>query len=217
MYCPTCGAGVMEGAKFCNNCGKATTAGAPVAATVPSRGGFGGYAAAAAPAPVTGPRAHAEGNRLIVPKANPGLPAFCVKCGQPAAKRIHRKITWMNPAIYLLCLFGLIGIILAVIIQAIVGKKIELDVPLCDADASARTRNIWIGVALTFAVPIALPILAAMMNNDSLMATAVVAAIVSFIAGVIVWVVAYNAISVKKVDDVQGEFKVSPAFLEKLG
>ena len=212
MLCPRCGATLTDGTKFCTTCGSSTASGAAMA-TAPSAGGF----AAAAAAPSALPKAHREGDKLIVPKVNPVLPAFCVKCGQPSTTTLRRKITWMNPFIYLLCLFGLIGIIIAVILQATIGKKIELDVPLCDADKSARMRNIWIGVALTFLVPIVLPILASFTDNSGVIVTAILLAVVSFFAGIIIWSKAFSAIAVVKVDDVQGTFKASPQFLEKLG
>ena len=213
MFCPRCGATLTDGTKFCTNCGSSTASGAAMATASPTAGGF----AAAAPAPGTLPKPHREGDKLIVPKVNPILPAFCVKCGQPSTTVLRRKITWMNPFIYLLCLFGLIGIIVAVILQATIGKKIELDVPLCDADKSARMRNIWIGVALTFLVPILLPIAGALAGNDTATIIGVLLAVVSFFAGIIIWSKAFSAIAVVKVDDVQGTFKASPAFLEKLG
>jgi zinc ribbon protein len=220
MNCPRCGAQLMDGMKFCNNCGNAIGSGSQMATTVPAAG-YGAAttvpAAAYATAPAALPKAHREGDRLIVPKANPALPAFCIKCGQPSTTQLHRKITWMNPAIYLLCLFGLIGIIIAVILQATIGKKIELYVPLCDAHAAARKRTIWIGVALTFLVPVVLPILGALTNDNAVIAISVILALLTFITGIVVWAMAYTGIRTKKVDDVQGEFFASPQFLEKLG
>ena len=184
-----------------------------MASAAPTAGGF----AAAAAAPSALPKAHREGDTLVVPKVNPVLPAFCIKCGQPSTMMLRRKINWVNPGLYALLAFGLLGIIIFVILQNTMGKKIELDVPLCDAHKSARTRNIWIGVALTFLVPILLPIMASLTNNDDVMLISVLAAIASFLTGIIVWAVSFAAISTKKVDDVQGTFKASPAFLEKLG
>lgn len=82
MLCPACGASNSDQEAFCRNCGNLFSVSGVVDAPDPAeRAGLG--AASEGAATPGAPSAYREGDNLMVPK-DAKLPAFCIKCGQPA-------------------------------------------------------------------------------------------------------------------------------------
>ncbi len=72
------------------------------------------------------------------------LPERCVKCnGVANLQRLKRRLYWHNPAVYLAIL---VNLIVYAIIAVLVRKKADTAVSLCAEHASARKRDILIGV-----------------------------------------------------------------------
>lgn len=179
-----------------------------MAATVPS----GGLGAAAAPGRESVRR---DGERLWVPIANPVLPNFCVRCGAPG-QPITKKFNWINPLLYLLILFGIIGIVVLAIVQAVAGKKMTLGIPLCPEHLASRKRMILIGALLTFGC-VPLGILLGYTLGDLGPVIGLLVGFVAFFTGIILWARAVAIIQAKKIDDTHGEFTgVSEQFFARL-
>lgn len=70
------------------------------------------------------------------------LPDRCVKCNQPTANKLKRKLQWHHPAIYALIL---VSLIVYVIVAVIVRRTAVCHVGLCEAHRSARVRDLWLG------------------------------------------------------------------------
>jgi hypothetical protein len=66
------------------------------------------------------------------------LPDVCLKCGQPATDRVKKTFTWMSPWIYILLLFGALGLIIFLILAATMRKTVKAQMPMCE-----RHRNHW--------------------------------------------------------------------------
>jgi hypothetical protein len=95
--------------------------------------------------PTYPPALYAKGNSFVFPRGG-ALPSRCVKCGTSATDPSLKQIfSWHHPALYLLALFGLFPY---AIVAAIVQKRIKLNIPLCDAHKSIRTKRLWIGAVL---------------------------------------------------------------------
>lgn len=68
------------------------------------------------------------------------LPHVCVKCGQPASKRLKQTFFWHEPWIYLLILAGLL---VYIIVALVLRKKATVDMGLCEHHASRRSTLLW--------------------------------------------------------------------------
>ena len=83
---------------------------------------------------------------LLVVRRGAGLPAICVKCGQPATSEpLTSNYTWHTPWLYLVIL---LGVLIYVILALIVRKKFELSVPLCQAHREQQQRRKLVGLGL---------------------------------------------------------------------
>ena len=70
------------------------------------------------------------------------LPPRCVKCNEPSARFLKRKLSWHPPGLYLLIF---LGILIYAIVAMIVRKTATVEIGLCDRHL--RRRRIAIGVA----------------------------------------------------------------------
>jgi len=69
------------------------------------------------------------------------LPDRCIKCNEPAERKLKRKLSWHHPAIYLLVFVGaLVYVVLAMIMR----KTATIEVGLCENHSAIRTRDIMI-------------------------------------------------------------------------
>jgi len=95
--------------------------------------------------PTYAPTPYAKGNSFVFPRGSV-LPSRCVKCAASATEPpLKKSFSWHHPALYFLALFGLFPY---AIVAAIVQKRIELNIPLCEAHKSIRTKRLWIGAVL---------------------------------------------------------------------
>ena len=98
---------------------------------------------------------HREGNAVVVPAQGASLPPRCVRCNQPASKRLLRRLYWHHPALYLLIL---VGICVYLIPALIVRKKAIVEVGLCQQHANRRLVGIllgWLGFLVSLGVFVA--------------------------------------------------------------
>ncbi len=87
--------------------------------------------------PDPGPTCWRDGDRLVTPHITV-LPHICVRCGQPASKRVSVKLTWHSRWWYLLLLLSLwVYVIVALLIR----KKATLELSLCEPHARSRRRG----------------------------------------------------------------------------
>jgi len=168
VFCPLCGKQNPDQALVCFGCGK----------DLPK------FASPPPPRPGTvnlNPNApHARGKLLVVPRGAQ-LPFTCLKCGQPATRWVPIKHAWLNPALYLLILFGLIGII----IVAVLTKRMDLQTPLCEAHAGIRRQRIIAGAVLLLAcVPVGI-LVGNLVPGDAGAGWGMLVGIVLFIGGIV--------------------------------
>ena len=82
-----------------------------------------------------------RGSLLIVPR--PDAPYFpcdsCVRCGQPAASTLRRKLSWFHPAWFLLII---VNLLVFLIVAVCVSKRMTLTVGICAKHRA--TRKAWI-------------------------------------------------------------------------
>ena len=77
---------------------------------------------------------------LVMIKETP-LPDRCVKCNEPAAETLKRKLTWHHPALYL-TLF--INILVYLVVVLVMRKTATVNIGLCENHLAARRRNLAI-------------------------------------------------------------------------
>ncbi len=95
-----------------------------------------------------------DGNQLIVPRGA-SLPHFCVKCAQPPdGSEQQKNFSWCHPALALLILLGLIGIIVYAVVYGITKKQMMLNLPLCAEHQSAKKKKTWLGALLLLVSPL---------------------------------------------------------------
>jgi hypothetical protein len=88
-------------------------------------------------------------NNLLVIHKNAFLPDRCVKCNAPTnGAYLHRKLSWINPAWYLLVFAGWL---IFLIVYLIIRKTAEVDLGLCDTHRTKRRTEIVIGWFITLA------------------------------------------------------------------
>ena len=69
------------------------------------------------------------------------LPNRCMKCNEPAERKLKRNLSWHHPALYLM-IFG--GALFYVILALILRKTATVEVSLCENHSALRTRDIMI-------------------------------------------------------------------------
>jgi len=125
-----------------------------------------------------------QGKLFIVPRENAAyVPCdSCVKCGQPATKRLPRHFYWHHPALYLLILPGLL---LYVLVAVIVRKQMRITIGLCDRHRAVRRWWItaaWLlllsGLAF-FVTPLATGISSALMGIGFFLLSLIIACVAS--------------------------------------
>jgi hypothetical protein len=148
-----------------------------------------------------------RGSYLVVSRATPMLPNFCVKCGEPGSKTLRKTFLWHNPTYYLLIL--LCSPLIYAIVAQIVGRKMPLGISLCKRHASRRFFLILLGsILLLGSIPIGIFLGA----NPG-----ITIGIVGTLAGLVVLVVATNTIRPIKMTDSEATFAgVGEAFLSRV-
>lgn len=148
---------------------------------------------------------------MVVPRGA-ALPPNCVKCGRDAAVPWQKKFYWHEPWLYILILFP--GLLIYAIVALFIRKKMELNVPLCDAHHSDRKRyNLLGAVMLIGFIPVAI-MLATVLKMDAGIAWLV--GLGMFIAGVVFFSKA-TFLKPTKIDEQGGTFQgADEAFLKLL-
>lgn len=139
------------------------------------------------------------------------LPPFCVRCGAPErSERWKRSYYWHEPALYLLVFAGLLVYVIAAVL---VRKRIDLDVPICEAHWQRRRKLQKVAIGL-LVLMVGLVVLAIATNMDSVGPFACPGAFLAGVAALIVHSVAERSLRPKRITDDWGEFAgASPEFL----
>jgi hypothetical protein len=149
-----------------------------------------------------------EGDLLVAPKDGAILPARCVRCNDPAGRRLMRQLYWHPPALYLLIL---ISLCLYIIPALIVRKKAVLEVGLCERHFKRRRWGIIIGWVGFFT---GLIVFISSAESAPLVALLFLLFMVS---SPIVGIVMAQVIAPKRIDAEQVRLKVGRPFLESFG
>jgi hypothetical protein len=145
-----------------------------------------------------------EGKKLVVPRvggleAGAELPPICVKCGLPSEKPLRRNFFWYAPWLYVLLLFPLIFLIVALVAR----RKMVLHVPMCENHRSRR-RNLLLMAAGIAVAGLFVPFLMNAMGSDVALGVALM--IVMLLAGAIIGSQVSNPIQPSRIDDRCGVF-----------
>ena len=117
----------------------------------------------------TAATAYREGKTLVVPSGG-SLPACCVKCGtSQSVSRLTKTFRWHSPWIYALIF---LGVIVYFAIALVISRKVRIDVPLCRAHRSWRSRMNIAGASLLIGLVPVSAILGAF-NVDGVLTTVV--------------------------------------------
>jgi hypothetical protein len=121
-----------------------------------------------------------------------GLPDVCMKCGAAAALRKQKRFSWHPPWIFVfLIVGGLPGLIVLLILMSVLGRRMKVLVPLCDAH-----RYHWgsrLAIALGgLALLIALLVAGLVATDGNPPGAYLVALIVGFVAWLIAVIVAQS-------------------------
>jgi len=157
--------------------------------------------------PAAGATIYREGNAVVVPAQLAVLPPRCVRCNQPASKRLLRRLYWHHPALYLLLLVGLCFYLIPALI---VRKKAVIEVGLCDQHHKRRLLGILIGW-LGFAVCLALTI-ATMEDYPAVGVCFMFGLIVLPIVGIVM----AQVVTATRIDDQRAWLKTGRPFLESI-
>jgi hypothetical protein len=85
---------------------------------------------------------HREGDVLVAPREGAILPARCVRCNEPAGRRLMRRLYWHPPALYLLIFISLCVYLIPALVFR---KKAVLEVGLCERHFRRRRWGIGLG------------------------------------------------------------------------
>jgi hypothetical protein len=142
------------------------------------------------------------------------LPPVCVRCGAPAREKPwKRSFYWHEPALYLTIL---LGVLVYVIIAVVVRKRIDLDVPMCEAHWRRRAllRKVSYGM---LALAVGLVVLAFSVRGEAAPGFACLGSFVTGVAALFVHGAADRSIQPKRITDDYAEFAgASPQFLAVL-
>jgi len=78
-------------------------------------------------------------NSVLIMTRQALLPDRCIKCNEPAERKLKRKLSWHHPAIYLL-VFG--GALFYVLLAIVMRKTATIEVGLCENHSAMRQRDI---------------------------------------------------------------------------
>ena len=84
-------------------------------------------------------------NSVLIMTRQALLPDRCIKCNEPAQRKLKRNLSWHHPALYLV-IFG--GALFYVLLALILRKTATIEVGLCENHSALRTRDIMITWAL---------------------------------------------------------------------
>jgi hypothetical protein len=137
-----------------------------------------------------------EEGALIVPSGTE-LPHACVKCNQPGAVRIKRKLYWHAPEVYVALLAG---IFIYFIVALVMRKNGVVTFSLCQAHSNKRRNGIIAGSVIA-ALGLGLIVHYAMNSPvDALFGGQVPFGILGFIVGLIMLFLSIRAISANRID-----------------
>lgn len=152
-----------------------------------------------------------EGELLVVP-AGSSLPSNCVKCGAPTSDKLTKTFHWHSPWLYVL-IFA--GVIFYFIVALVVRKKVKLEVPLCGAHLTWRTRMNITGAALLIAAAVASLLLSALEVDGGWVA---LIGVVLALSGLIVLAMVGGSFCAVYIDENYAKFKgACEQFLATLG
>jgi len=157
--------------------------------------------------PGPGTALHREGQMVVVPAQGASLPPRCVRCNQPALRRLVRRLYWHHPALYLL-LF--VGVCFYLIPALIVRKKAVVEVGLCDAHHQRRMLGlllVWLGLIVGLSITIA-----TIEDYPLLGILGLLVMLVLPIAGLLM----AQVVTATRIDDHQAWLKTGRPFLESI-
>lgn len=84
-----------------------------------------------------------DGDCLKVPREGVVLAPRCVKCNEPGADELVRRLYWHSPWLYVMVVFP--GVLFYALVAMVVRKKAVVQVSLCERHKSLRRAGILIG------------------------------------------------------------------------
>ena len=133
-------------------------------------------------------------NNTLVMHKQAFLPDRCVKCNAPTnGSYIHRKLSWINPAWYVLVFAGWLVFL---IVYLIIRKTAEVDLGLCDRHRTSRRNGIAAGWLIALA-----GIGAVVLGISSELIGLFFLGLLGFLGGLIYGIYAASLINVSKMDD----------------
>ena len=152
--------------------------------------------AALAARKLAGPWRH--GNTLVARK-NAVFPARCLKTNLPTTRFIHWNLTWMQPGYYalllLMCVCSGFGLLVALIVMAVVTKRVVLHLPITD-EVLALQRRTHLKCMIAFAALFIFFPLAQILD----IALLFLVGALSLAGAVFVWNYSVRLISVQRID-----------------
>jgi hypothetical protein len=100
-------------------------------------------------------------NSVLIMTRHALLSDRCMKCNDPAKRKLKRNLSWHHPALYLV-IFG--GVLFYVVLALVFRKSATVEVGLCENHSALRTRDIMITWAIAL-LSIGSFILAAQLEN----------------------------------------------------
>lgn len=188
-YCGQCGAKNTEGIKFCSSCGK------EIGKTV----------------------SFYRQNKNLVVKQNCELPPICLKCAQPATGDPSKKtFVFYNRSLLWWFLLYFLGFIIFLISYFSTRKLMKLAMPLCDRHKKIRRNKLLIGTGLLVIVPIALGLIASVIDSSDFTLYGINGAIAAMLIGIIL-IFKASPLQVVRINDTEGIFKgAGDAFLKRI-
>ncbi|HXQ39144.1 MAG TPA: hypothetical protein VN843_34410 [Anaerolineales bacterium] len=120
-------------------------------------------------------------NSLLIMTRQAHLPARCIKCNDPAERKLKRNLSWHHPALYLV-IFA--GALFYVLVALILRKTATIEVGLCENHSAARRRDIIITWTLGL-LSVGSFFLAAQLEDPSFAGTGVLLILSTAIYGIV--------------------------------